>query len=59
MGTCLYSPIGTQYQTAVVILGLQIPSNKWGQINVNFVNQRGQRLRGADNKWGQININLL
>jgi hypothetical protein len=48
MGTCLCSPIGTQYEAAVLLLGLQLPSNNWGQININFVNQRGQSLRGAE-----------
>ena len=36
MGTCLNSPIGTQYEAAVVFLGLQIPSNNWGQINIVY-----------------------
>ena len=26
-------------------------SNNWGQININFVNQRGLRLRGASSYW--------
>jgi hypothetical protein len=30
----------------------------WGQSNINFFKQWGQRLRGL-NKWGQININLV
>ena len=25
--------------------------NNWGQSNINFVNQKGQRLRGADDLW--------
>jgi hypothetical protein len=26
-------------------------SNNWGQININLVNQKGQRLMGADDLW--------
>ena len=26
-------------------------ANNWGQININLVNQWGQRLRGADDLW--------
>jgi hypothetical protein len=37
----------------------QFEQFNWGQININLVNQLGQRLRGADNNWGQININLV
>ncbi len=25
--------------------------NKWGQININLVNQKGMRLMGADDLW--------
>jgi hypothetical protein len=30
-------------------------SNKWGQININLVNQKGQNLKGASSWWGTTN----